>query len=455
MWRYAVVISLSKVDHGNGFSEVYCLGLIQQGNEEARPCGHPFQMKDLEEFNRIIANDILRDEAIEVGKVITVELGSDCYMGNTDYHLDIPRIMQGIKFDDPQSAVAFRGISEAFSFLSNPLWFQSFPAPFQREILVSVQELSLKDNNLEAVTRLGERISIKNLSRNENQNSSIQEVKLPIRKPMSERDVGDLILLSLEPNEPQFPWATCRGILLSGESEFYKMESRPRGLCLIINNKFFNGTNYSDRHGTNFDEQKLCALFKKLHFEVKVYKDKDKQEMEKICKDFGAEDHRMYDAFVCIIMSHGTYGDKIMGVDRRAIGMEDVMSEFSAERCPSLANKPKIFLVQACRGSQQGDSPGPNDQQVADDTFSDSTLSRSRLPKESDFLLGYGSVPGYVSYRRPDSGSFFIQTLVNVFEKKHHKDHLEDMLIEVRRRVSGAVRQVSVSHTTLRYKVFL
>ena len=85
------------------------------------------------------------------------------------------------------------------------------------------------------------------------------------------------------------------------------------------------------------------------------------------------------------------------------------MSEFNAVRCPSLANKPKIFLVQACRGSQQGDSPGPNDQQVADDTFSDSTLSRSRLPKESDFLLAYGSVPGYVSYRRTDSGSFFIQ----------------------------------------------
>ena len=50
---------------------------------------------------------------------------------------------------------------------------------------------------------------------------------------------------------------------------------------------------------------------------------------------------------------------------------------------------------------------------------------------------------------------FFFQTLVDVFEKKHHKDHLEDMLIEVRRRVSGTVCQVSPSHSTLRYKVFL
>ena len=85
------------------------------------------------------------------------------------------------------------------------------------------------------------------------------------------------------------------------------------------------------------------------------------------------------------------------------------MSEFNAEWCPSLANKPKIFLVQACRGSEEGEFAGPNNQQFADNTFSDSTLSRSRLPKESDFLLAYSSVPGYVSFRMPDSGSFFIQ----------------------------------------------
>ncbi|XP_067051379.1 caspase-9-like isoform X2 [Acropora muricata] len=365
---------------------------------------------------------------------------------------DISIIMQGIKFDDPQSAVAFRGIAEAFPSLSNAIRFQCSSAPFQRETLVSVQEISLKDNYLEAVTLSGDRLSIKNRSRNGYQNSSLQEVKLPIRKPMSERDVGDLILLSLDPDEPT--WLTCTGILLSGESECYKMESRPRGLCLIINNMSFRDQNLH-RLGANFDEQKLHDLFEKLHFEVCVFKDQHKYQMEWICASYGGVDHSQYDAFVCIIMSHGTSGDKIMGVDGRTIGIEDLMSEFNAVRCPSLANKPKLFLVQACRGSEEGEFPGPNDQQIADNTFSDSTLSRSRLPKESDFLLAYSSVPGYVSFRMPDSGSFFIQTLVDVFEKKHHKDHLEDMLIEVRRKVSGTVCQVSPSHTTLRYKVLL
>ena len=98
------------------------------------------------------------------------------------------------------------------------------------------------------------------------------------------------------------------------------MESRPRGFCLIFNNMSFKDKNL-DRHGANFDEGKLCALFENLHFKVCVSKDTDKHQMEQICTRFGAKDHSMYDAFVCIIMSHGTSGDKIMGVDGRAIGI--------------------------------------------------------------------------------------------------------------------------------------
>lgn len=109
-------------------------------------------------------------------------------------------------------------------------------------------------------------------------------------------------------------------VFLFPESQFYKMESRPRGFCLIFNNMSFKDKNL-DRLGANFDEQKLCDLFKKLQFKVCLCKDVDKHEMEQICTHLGSKDHSQYDAFVCIIMSHGTSGDKIMGVDGRTIGI--------------------------------------------------------------------------------------------------------------------------------------
>ena len=91
------------------------------------------------------------------------------------------------------------------------------------------------------------------------------------------------------------------------------------------------------------------------------------------------------------------------------LGIDDLMSEFNVERSPSLANKPKLFLVQACRCPAEDKFLRPTDksQDIADFTLSDSTLSRSSCPQESDFLLAFGTVPGYVSYRRPNFGSFF------------------------------------------------
>ena len=92
------------------------------------------------------------------------------------------------------------------------------------------------------------------------------------------------------------------------------------------------------------------------------------------------------------------------------------MSEFKAGNCKSLANKPKIFLVQACRGPAEDKFLCPTDksQDIADFTFSDSSLSRSSCPQESDFLLAFSTVPGYVSYRRPNFGSFYMQVSRNV-----------------------------------------
>ena len=39
------------------------------------------------------------------------------------------------------------------------------------------------------------------------------------------------------------------------------------------------------------------------------------------------------------------------------------------------------------------------------------------LPNEADFLLGYATMPGYVSYRSRSSGSWYISKLAEVLQK--------------------------------------
>jgi len=48
---------------------------------------------------------------------------------------------------------------------------------------------------------------------------------------------------------------------------------------------------------------------------------------------------------------------------------------------------------------------------------SDGPEAKDLIPAESDFLIGYSTVPGYISYRHTRKGSRYIQSLAECLEK--------------------------------------
>ena len=196
------------------------------------------------------------------------------------------------------------------------------------------------------------------------------------------------------------------------------MTKTPRGICLIINNLYFKN-NADNRFGGEYDEEALHTLFgDKLDFDVHVKNDLANCEMQMACEEFASKDHREYDAFVCIIMSHGNR-DQIQGVNGKNIALETLMSDFKAGSCPSLAGKPKLFIIQACRGTMR-DNMMLSSSGSADSTMggfgTDSTLCRSTFLEESDFLLAFCTAPGYIAERKRDYGSVFIQVGRAIFK---------------------------------------
>ncbi|XP_016360258.1 caspase-7 isoform X1 [Sinocyclocheilus anshuiensis] len=193
----------------------------------------------------------------------------------------------------------------------------------------------------------------------------------------------------------------------------YKMSHQRVGKCIIINNKNFDEkTGMNVRNGTDRDAEELSKCFKNLGFEVFIYDDQTCRNMERLLKEVSEEDHSDSSCFACILLSHGEEG-MIYGTDG-AMPIKSMTSFFKGDMCKSLVGKPKLFFIQACRGSEfddgvQTDSGPPNDTTDAN--------PRHKIPVEADFLFAYSTVPGYYSWRNPGRGSWFVQALCNVLNE--------------------------------------
>ena len=96
-----------------------------------------------------------------------------------------------------------------------------------------------------------------------------------------------------------------------------------------------------------------------------------------------------YHGLVIFIMTHGGEGGKLFGSDGKHITVEEIATLFNASNCPALMDKPKIFVIQACRGNRDDqDATRDGSRSVADrsDTksFNDTNPSIGKLHKVTE-----------------------------------------------------------------------
>lgn len=158
------------------------------------------------------------------------------------------------------------------------------------------------------------------------------------------------------PYEPPRP----TGVVLSSSDvtdvnvlPHYQMRSDayPQGIGIIINNKKFQGR-LSERKGTDTDATALMKLFTHLGFYTGRFNDLTASEMKAKLKMISEFDHENYDCLMVAILTHGDEG-KLYGTDCKEIPEEELTELFCGEKCPSLVGKPKVFILQACRGKKE------------------------------------------------------------------------------------------------------
>lgn len=186
----------------------------------------------------------------------------------------------------------------------------------------------------------------------------------------------------------------------------YNMRHKRRGLALIFNHENFEVPSLKARAGTNVDCDNLTRCLKQLDFEVTVYKDCRLKELLRYVEWAAQQDHSDADCILVAILSHGELG-YIYAKDVQ-YKLDTIWSYFTANHCPSLAGKPKLFFIQACQGDRL--DPGVTLKRATTETDGESSMSY-KIPVHADFLIAYSTVPGFYSWRNTTRGSWFMQSL--------------------------------------------
>ncbi|NXO30113.1 CASP3 protein, partial [Cisticola juncidis] len=207
----------------------------------------------------------------------------------------------------------------------------------------------------------------------------------------------------------------------------YRMDYPEMGECVIINNKNFDKrTGMASRSGTDADAASVRDVFMKLGYKVRINNDLSCKDIFRVLKNVSEEDHSKRSSFVCVLLSHGEEG-LFYGTDG-PLELKVLTGLFRGDRCRSLAGKPKLFFIQACRGTEL-------DSGIETDSGSEETMCQ-KIPVEADFLYAYSTAPGYYSWRNSAEGSWFIQSLCKMLKEHARKLELMQILTRVNRRVA-------------------
>uniref|UniRef100_A0A914C9J9 Caspase-3 n=1 Tax=Acrobeloides nanus TaxID=290746 RepID=A0A914C9J9_9BILA len=251
-------------------------------------------------------------------------------------------------------------------------------------------------------------------------------------------------------------------------SEIYPNSSVTKSKALIINNDFSESED--PRTGTEVDEKNLQMLFENLNYDVLLEKNASAKKMLEFIKLHAeSSEQANCDSFIVTILTHGDDG-VVFGSDYKPIAISEIIKCANTE---VLGEKPKIFIIQACRGKlhdrgiKETKTPTPYavnqtnkienskekefeiiEQKKANVDFNfssyfssnDSSSSQKYADQEketddlrsshADICLIYPTWPSHVAFR-DTNGSWLIKSIYREFSKNAHLKSLQEMLIAV------------------------
>lgn len=237
-----------------------------------------------------------------------------------------------------------------------------------------------------------------------------------------------------EPVEEQLPEQTLllNTRALSKFAMTYELEKFEKNALMIFNQENVDG--HQRRLGTEKDVESLTRTFENFGFEVVEHKDLTKDEVFRELKTFTDRDFTDYGCVAVAVLTHGSNDGLLRAKDQQYSEIE-IINHFKVLNRPTLVTKPKIIIIQACRGTKiVPGAPVFLSGKVRKDV--DEELEPYILPVEADMLILHSSYGGSPSHRNELHGTWFIQALCNKINTMAPTEDFESIITEVKRDVA-------------------
>jgi hypothetical protein len=141
----------------------------------------------------------------------------------------------------------------------------------------------------------------------------------------------------------------------------YPLIRTQRGLCAIIDVRDSTGCEHWLPANTTSVADRLYSLFaERLQFVVRTFAGPaTAEQLRQTVAELHDADYQMFDAFACCLISRGRRGFVRTVGDGQEVAVLDLAVQFYDHKCPSLREKPKLFIVLTCRSGNTLTTPCP------------------------------------------------------------------------------------------------
>ena len=219
----------------------------------------------------------------------------------------------------------------------------------------------------------------------------------------------------------------------------YPMKKESRGIGLVIVNHFYD-TKFS-RDGAQIEEENLSELFTFMGLEVRLVRELTHARMIDLLTKTASDPRLKIDSILAVaISSHGNE-DGLMGIDydmktskQKCISSYQICNIFNGKNCPNLRSKPKLILLNGCRGKER-------EEKIVSDGFGGPPKQLSTT--WSDFFVIHSCPLGLVSFRSTAKGSLFISEFLTAYKDFGKTIPLDLMMVIVNRKIISITTKVA------------